>query len=221
MQVIGYMRVEENKNNTDEHFVDNQTNNILDYALKSNLQLSKIFTDRNVSGRVWLSERPKGSALLETIKRGDTLIVDSLDRLAQDSADLVSILEFIDSKKIELHILELGGKLEDNVIQILNIVSRSLLSTGRRSAGKKLKENIKQKRNAGKFVGGTVPFGYKLSDEGKLIEDAAQQKIIEIILKKRKEGLSFRSLSDFMLSKHDIKLSTSGIRNIIVANNRS
>lgn len=77
MSHIGYIRVSTVEQNTDRQLSDIMTS------------LDKVFTDK-CSG--CSKDRPQLSACLEYIREGDTLYIHSLDRLARNIADLLTIV---------------------------------------------------------------------------------------------------------------------------------
>lgn len=68
---------------------------------------------------------------------------------------------------------------------------------GRRMATRDLtREAIARKRQAGERIG-TVPFGKVLADDGQtLMDDATEVRVISRIVQMRKQGMTFREISD-------------------------
>lgn len=86
MAQVGYVRVSS---------VDQQTDRQLD-----GIALDKTFTDK-VSGAT--TDRPQLQAMLEYIREGDILHVHSIDRLARSLADLLKLVEWLNTKHITVH----------------------------------------------------------------------------------------------------------------------
>jgi DNA invertase Pin-like site-specific DNA recombinase len=73
----------------------------------------------------------------------------------------------------------------------------------------KMKENV--------YLGGPVGFGYtveQVNDKTYVLENPSEQKIIEKMKKLRKDGLSFRKISE-VLKKDKVSLSHTGVSNIL------
>jgi len=68
-------------------------------VLMQELGVEKIFIDR-VSGKS-LKDREELANLLAFVRIGDTVIVESISRLARNTRDLLSIVEVLDSKGVE------------------------------------------------------------------------------------------------------------------------
>jgi DNA invertase Pin-like site-specific DNA recombinase len=60
-----------------------------------------------------IAHRQQLDAALSFVRRGDTLLVTKLDRLARSTAHLLSILEVLERKRVGLRILDFGGSAID------------------------------------------------------------------------------------------------------------
>ena len=78
----------------------------------------------------------------------------------------------------------------------------------------RISETKRDQRQRGRYLGGTVPFGWRVSDDGNLIEDIEQQQIIADILGLHRDGLSLRAIA-VLLEQRGVKLSHAGIKKII------
>lgn len=88
MAKIAYIRVSTVEQNTERQEV----------ALKE-IGIDKYFIEK-ISGRK--KERPELKKMLEYIREGDTLYIESLSRLARNTRDLLNIVEQLKEKKVEL-----------------------------------------------------------------------------------------------------------------------
>lgn len=50
-------------------------------------------------------------------------------------------------------------------------------------------------RAKGRYLGGTQPFGYKVSDDGMLLECKSQQSAIKEMVNMRRKGKSYRDIA--------------------------
>lgn len=71
----------------------------------------KIFKEK-ISGAS-LKNRKKFNKLLDTVSKGDTLIVTKLDRCASSTKGALNIVELLDKKDVSLVILNMGGQKVD------------------------------------------------------------------------------------------------------------
>lgn len=72
-------------------------------------------------------------------------------------------------------------------------------------------------RGRGRYLGGTVPFGWAIGSDGELIPVPEQQKAIEKMVDLRRQGLSFRTISKMMRGAGLAALSHAGVAKIISA----
>lgn len=88
---IGYVRVSSLDQNPDRQIED----------LKAQ-QVEKIFMDK-ISGKN--TERPELQNMLSFIREGDVLLVHSLDRLARNLGDLLTMVEELTNRGISIHFI--------------------------------------------------------------------------------------------------------------------
>lgn len=88
MSKIGYIRVSTVEQNTDRQEI----------AL-SELGIQKLFIEK-VSGKN--TERPQFKKMMEYIRDGDILYIESISRLARSTRDLLSIVQQLQDKKVDL-----------------------------------------------------------------------------------------------------------------------
>ena len=84
---IGYVRVSTQEQNT-----------IRQEALMESLGVSEVYIDR-MSGKS--ANRPELKKLMEYVRRGDTVIVESISRFARNTRDLLELVERLTAKGVE------------------------------------------------------------------------------------------------------------------------
>lgn len=62
--------------------------------------VEKLFIEK-VSGKVLLSERPQLEAMMNFVREGDTVIVESISRFGRNIKQFLELLEMLQSKKVE------------------------------------------------------------------------------------------------------------------------
>ncbi|MDD6488227.1 MAG: recombinase family protein [Clostridia bacterium] len=85
---IGYVRV-----STEEQHTDRQE------TIMQNYNVEKIFSEK-ISGKN--TDRPQLKEMLSFIRTGDTLVIESYSRLARSTADLIKLVEQLNSKGVNL-----------------------------------------------------------------------------------------------------------------------
>ena len=84
---VGYVRVSTAEQNTARQEV-----------IMEHLGVEKVFMDK-MSGKN--TDRPQLQEMLSFVREGDTLVVESISRLARSTKDLLSIMEELDKKKVK------------------------------------------------------------------------------------------------------------------------
>ena len=84
---IGYIRVSTQEQNT-----------VRQEALMDALGVEKVYIDR-MSGKN--TERPELKQMLEYVRKGDVVIVESISRFARNTRDLLELIEQLTAKEVE------------------------------------------------------------------------------------------------------------------------
>ncbi|MGF7060129.1 recombinase family protein [Brassicibacter mesophilus] len=84
---VGYIRVSTTEQNTERQ-----------KAIMEGLGVEKLYTDM-LSGKN--TDRPQLNALLDFVREGDTVVVESYSRLARSTKDLLDLVEKLDQKKVQ------------------------------------------------------------------------------------------------------------------------
>jgi len=145
MAEIGYIRVSSVDQNTDRQLSD--------------IKLKKVFTDKR-SGKD--TDRPALTELLEWIRKGDTVHVHSIDRLARNLKDLQVLVESITSKGVSLifhkECLTFTG--DDSPMQKLMLQMMGAFAEFERSLiRERQREGIRAAKAAGKQIGAKPKLG--------------------------------------------------------------
>lgn len=171
------------------------------------------FHEPDMSSRVPIEGRLVLQQMLAELKRGDTLVVYKLDRLARDKQELVNIyLDLIKKKKVNIYSIHEPAADEEWILIIALIASKERENVRTRTISA-----LNRKRADGERVG-TAIYGYRLDESrlqlkdararsyGKpyiLVPDEREQAVISLILRLRDEGLSFRKILAY-LDEHGI-----------------
>lgn len=90
MAKIGYIRVSTQEQNTGRQF---------ELLKERGIKLDKVY-EEHVSGKN--TNRPQLQAMLDYVREGDTVYIESISRLARNTRDFLNIVESLQSKKVEL-----------------------------------------------------------------------------------------------------------------------
>src|SRR5215471_6051688 len=196
MAVYGYVRVSTDRQADDGESLGTQKRIIEGYAMMNGLALDSIFVERGVSGSKPLGERPDGARLLAVLNARDAVITAKLDRMFRSALNALDVLGRLKERDVALHIIDLGGDVTGNGISKLVFTILSAVAEAERDRIRERIRDVKaDQRTRGRYLGGIVPFGWRIGAGGNLIEVPDQQRAIQRIIELRRAGLSLRSIS--------------------------
>lgn len=88
MAIIGYVRVSTQEQNEDRQL-----------TIMAQYKADKIFTEK-ISGKN--TDRPQLHKMLEYVREGDTLVIESYSRLARSTKDLINLVQQLKDKGVNL-----------------------------------------------------------------------------------------------------------------------
>lgn len=142
MERIGYIRVSSKDQNTDRQHV----------AFKAaGIELDRIFEEK-LSGKD--TKRPALQAMLEYVREGDIVYIESISRLGRSMKDLLDIVDVLERKKVQLKSLKESvidtttphGRLIFGIFGALSEFERACIK-------ERQKEGIEAAKAAGKYLG--------------------------------------------------------------------
>ncbi len=192
MKAIGYIRVSTQGQVEDGVSLDAQEAKVRAWADLNGAEDVVIFRDEGISGKR-SDNRPGLQSALDTVGKGDALVIYSLSRLSRSTKDTLSLSEILQKKDADLVSLSekidttsASGKMVFRLLAVLNEFERDQISDRTRFA-------LAHKKANGEKTGGTVPFGYKVRS-GKLSRNAEEQKAVSLILDLSRKGQSLRGI---------------------------
>lgn len=196
-----------------------------DYAQSLGLVIDEFLVEEGTSLKRPFKERTKGSRLADGCTAGDVIITMKAAWVLCSAAEGAGLLRTLRKKAIALYCMDLGANITVDEKRKLvvyrgcaEIVGKLLSalsvceSSSHGEAIRAAKENLKKQ---GKYGGGPVPFGWEVNKEKFLVENDAQQKIIQAMLSMREERWSYRDIAKKLKSEFDIQLSHAGVRRIL------
>ena len=215
-RVFGYARVSTTQQADEGESLDVQQRTIAGYAQMHGMTIEHTFVERGVSGSKPLGDRPEGAALLAVIKPGDVVITPKLDRMFRSALDALDVLAKMKAAGISLHMIDLGGDTTGNGVSKLVFTILSAVAEAERDRTREQIVEVKRdQRSRGHYLGGRVPFGWRLSPDSRtLVEVPEQQAAIKRIMELRSEGLSGYKISD-ALKADGIRLSHVSVLKIL------
>ncbi len=215
MAVYGYVRVSTDRQADEGESLGTQQRVIDGYAMMNGLTLDSIFVERGVSGSKPLGERPEGARLLAGLKSGDVVITPKLDRMFRSALDALEVLGRLKDRGISLHMIDLGGDVTGNGVSKLVFTILSAVAEAKRDRIRERIRDVKaDQRKRQRYLGGIVPFGWRIGEDGALVEVPEQQRAIQRIVELRRNGLSLRAISA-SIAADGVKLSHEGVKNVL------
>ena len=217
MAVYGYVRVSTDRQADDGESLGTQQRIIEGYAMMNGLTLDGIFVERGVSGSKPVGERPEGARLLAVLKAEDVAITPKLDRMFRSALNALDVLGQLKERGVILHIIDLGGDVTGNGISKLVFTILSAVAEAERDRIRERIRDVKaDQRKRQRYLGGIVPFGWQIGEDGALIEVPEQQRAIQRIVELRRKGLSLRAISG-SIAADGVQLSHEGVKNVLAA----
>jgi putative DNA-invertase from lambdoid prophage Rac len=200
--VYGYCRVSTLRQANEGESLDVQRRQIEGYGLMHGLTIDGVLVEEGVSGSVPVEERPIGGQLFAKLQRGDIVIAAKLDRLFRSALDALKVVESLKTKGVKLHLLDLGGDISGNGLSKLFLTIAAAFAEAERDRIRERVSQVKADQKArGRFLGGSVQFGYRITDDGALAPHEPEQEAIREIVAMKAQGLSLRAIAGEMQAK--------------------
>ena len=159
----------------------------------------RVFSDEGISGSTKPQKRPGLSAALDTLKRGDRLVISKVDRLAR-WFDLTYFLKYDLEQNRKVELLDAEGDLAAPSMQLM--FKAAFAEEERKKAIERTKAALDVKKANGEKTGGSVPFGYRVVEgmnaRGRTVKclqaDPEEQRVISSIRDLREQGVTYRAI---------------------------
>src|SRR5215213_8180084 len=215
--VFGYARVSTARQANEGESLDVQRRMIEGYAHMHGLTLDQIVVEEGVSGSVPLNDRPAGGTMVSKLKAGDIVIAAKLDRCFRSALDALNVVEQLKTRGVKLHLLDLGGDIAGNGLSKLFLTIAAAFAEAERDRIRERITNVKQDQKArGRYLGGKVPFGYRVGQDGLLVEHEGEQEAIRAIRAMRAQGIALRPIAAAM-AERGFRISHEAVKQVVAA----
>ena len=201
MTIYAYCRTSELEDSMDQDrlngILEPELLGIQTYCLQKGWYMTQTITETNCRWNQEFVDRERGKLLLEAMNPGDVLLCSRLERVASSSQEVQMLLNLFSQRQIALHVVELGGDITDPELTVS--VSRAVAifaALEKRKSAERIKGVKQRQKQQGRYLGGSRPFGYMIHDNGRLIENPMEQKVLKRIFELKREGKSLRSISN-------------------------
>ena len=191
---IGYIRV---STESQDNSVITQKEMIQNYSKLKGIEIDDYFIDFGISGKNTL-KREKYLELMELVEKGqiDTIITTSLSRWSRNTLDLLKSVEVLKENKVSFEVIKEQVSLNTPMGEFFVSILGSIYTLERQLTSERTKDVIQNKKKNGKVYSRT-PYGYE-SENGMLIENSKEQKVLRKINSLREKGNSYNSISKFL-----------------------
>lgn len=191
---IGYVRVSTDGQVADGVSLEAQKAKISAWCLVHDFQLIDIHVDAGISGSKASNRPGLQSAIDQACQTQSALIVYSLSRLARSTRDTIDISEKLDRSGADLVSLSekidtshAAGKMVFRMLAVLAEFEKDQIS-------ERTKMALAHKKAKGERCG-SIPFGYIVAEDGKLVECPEELAVISKMQTLRAQGLSYRDIA--------------------------
>lgn len=208
MQLVAYTRVSTDRQAERGNGLDVQRATIKQWAKANDHTVSQWATDEGVSGSNGLDSRVGLFDAVAAVQDGtvEGLVVYKLDRLARDLILQETILGMIwkngahvySTMSGEDNLLDPAGDAEDPSRRMTRQILGAVAEYERATIRLRLRSGKLAKRARGGYIGGQVPFGYRLGEDGILVPAEAERAAIERMISLRNQGRSLQAICDVL-----------------------
>ncbi len=200
MTIYTYCRFSELEKGEDprilEQLMEREMLAIRTYCLRQQWFVTENLRDLDVAWNVDFGQRESGSRLLNFVEIGDVIVSSDLERLFSSCQDAVTTIGKLNRLGVSLHIAQLGGAITDADFMVnFERVARMFSGLEKRRSVERIKQVKQKQRSKGRYLGGSRPFGYMIHENGRLIENPMEQRVLRRIVQLKQEGMSLRAIS--------------------------
>jgi putative DNA-invertase from lambdoid prophage Rac len=139
-----------------------------------------------------------------------------LDRMFRSALDALDVLAKVKARGVSLHMIDLGGDVTGNGISKLVFTILSAVAEAERDRIRERVTQVKRdQRQRNRYLGGFVPFGFRVGDDGALVPDAAEQVLIAHARALRADGATLRAIQAVLEAQHGRKLSLDALHRML------
>lgn len=216
MSTYGYIRVSTSRQAEEGESLEVQRGKIEARAKEDGLTLDRVYVERAVTGARPLEARPEGRKLLHGLEAGDVVIACKLDRMFRSAGDALRVLQGLRDRKVSLVLLDMGGDVTGNGVAALAFtVLNAVAAFERERVQERVRDTKADQRRRGRYLGGKVPFGFRVGDGGELEAVAGEQAAIATMVAAKARGAGLRGIAAEVRRAHGIKVSHEAVRRVL------
>jgi len=166
------------------------------YCLRQSWFMTESLKDSDCNWSQEFIKRDSGKQLMNVLRPGDVILCSKIERICSTTQEVLKLIPMLQEKSVRLHIVELDGDLtnpdfEVNFLKIASVFS----SLEKRKSAERIRGVKQRQRKQGRYLGGSRPFGYMIHENGRLIKNPMEQRVLRKIMELKKQGKSLRAIS--------------------------
>jgi site-specific DNA recombinase len=125
------------------------------------------------------TDRPALQRLLADIERGqvDVVVVYKIDRLSRSLLDFAKLIEVFEKRQVSLVAVTQQFNTATSLGRLVLNILLSFAQFEREMIAERTRDKMRAARRKGKWIGGTVPFGYDARDKKLVVNEAEAQQV--------------------------------------------
>jgi len=192
-RAAGYVRVSQERNARNGYGLDAQETEIRRHVEYKRLASAGIYREEGVSG--YRRERPALDRLLADARAGmfDIVIFPSIDRTGRSVKDVIEIDAALRAAGVEIVFLREGVDTSTPTGELFRNIMAAVAQFEGKLIYERMSRGKKRKAAQGGYVGGWLPYGYRLED-GRAVVVPEQAAVVRRIFELRAAGESYGSI---------------------------
>lgn len=193
--------------------IENQVDFAIKYCDLHQLPIVDWYKDDGVSGMIPLSDRPEGKRLLEDVKAGkiNLVLVWKIDRIGRSARVILNGVHELEQAGAKIRSMTEPFDTSDASGRFLLTILAGVADLERSNILDRLWHGSNRAARAGKWLGGIVPYGYKVNEE-KFLEvdeqklsgfDVSEADVVRLIYNLTvEEKLTTIKIADYLNALH-------------------
>jgi DNA invertase Pin-like site-specific DNA recombinase len=196
MKLVGYVRVSTD-GQEDNTSLASQQERIECYCKAFDHELVKVFVE--VGSGKDMKNRPEFNKAMEMVKNeADGIVSLKLDRIARNCRDVLVLVEdVLQPNNKALVLLDLNVDTSTPTGKMILTMMAAVAELERAQINERTQGGRKAKADKGGYAYGSPKFG-ESSNDGQLVKNDDETKVIEIIRRHHKSGKSLQAIADFL-----------------------
>jgi DNA invertase Pin-like site-specific DNA recombinase len=167
------------------------------YCLRQSWFMTQTLKDSDCNWNHEFGCRDSGKRLMSLLSPGDVILCSKLERICSSIHEVIKLVQKLKEKTVQLHVVELGGDITDVELSVnFESVTEMFSALEKRKSAERIKGVKQRQKKQGRYLGGSRPFGYMIHDNGRLIENPMEQRVLRRIMELKKQGKSLRAISN-------------------------